>query len=98
MAQTTQATGIVAFDEIAARYQGDAAVQTKLTRTKIKKEAELRTKVSEAQVAVLDAQTALEEAIITDGKAIDVAAKALQNAERTYEFYQELYSKVFPNA
>lgn len=89
---------IASFDEIVSKYEGDNAVKAAASRTKIKKEAELSGQVSAAKIAKMDAEAALEAAIITDGKSIAQAAAQLEKATRDLEFYQTLYSSVFPNA
>lgn len=98
MSTQTQATGIVSFDELAARYQGEQGAATKLARLKIEKESELSSKVKAQKVIVMKAEEALEKSIVTEGESIDAAALKLQTAQRTLEFYTKLYNKVFPNA
>ncbi len=65
---------------------------------KAKKEAELQQGLQTAKINALNAQGEYEKALVSEGTDVAVAVLNLEKATKTYEFYQELYTKVFPNA
>jgi len=64
-----------------------------------KKELKIGTQVKQAKIAQMEAQDALETALITDSEYANeaTAVRKLQDATDSYNFYSELYNKLFPN-
>lgn len=90
---------IPSFDSLLERLADDKKMAASKRETlKIKKEAKLSGQVKEAKVRLIEAQAKLEDALLAENADEAAAVKAVQDAQRTYTFYEEVYNALFPNA
>lgn len=90
---------IPSFDSLLERLADDKKMAASKRETlKIKKEAKLSSQVKEAKVRLIEAQSRLEDALLSETADEAFAVKAVQDAQRTYNFYEEVYNALFPNA
>lgn len=88
---------IASFDEIVAKYDGEGSNKEQSKLTKLIKESELSQLVSKSRLDYVKAQSAFEKSVITENSSLPEKAKELERAKNAYEFFDTLYSKVFPN-
>lgn len=98
---TTPVSGvsIPSFDSLLERLGDEKKMaQAKRQTLKIKKEARLSAAVKTAQIAVIEATSRLEDALLSESADEASAVKAVIDAQKTADFYQQVYSALFPNS
>lgn len=77
----------------------DKLKAAKVAKLLAKKELKISSQVKQAAIAKMEAQDALETALIDESEYANEAkaVRALQDATDSYNFYNELYNKLFPN-
>jgi len=90
---------ISSFDELVEKLGDDKKMAaSKAKALKIKTENKLSSQVKNAQIALIEANERFEANVLNDGADIVSLVKGIQDAQKTFDVYSEIYNKFFPNA
>lgn len=95
----TLTVNVPSFDEILERLGDEKKMaQAKRATLKVKKEAKLSALVKTAKVNLIEAEAGLAEALLSESGDEAAAVKAVIDAQKTHDFYEAVYSALFPNS
>lgn len=101
MSTTNNTLGVTlpSFSDLLATLSDEKKMaESKAKVLGIKKEAKLSGLVKAAQIAKINAEEALTAALLSEHGDEASAVKAVIDASKTLEFYEAIYSALFPNA
>ena|SRR5688572_7817870 len=101
MSKTTNSAltvNVPSFDEILSRLGDEKKMaEAKKSTLRIQKEAKLSALMKTAKVNLVLAEAGLAEALLSEHSDEAAAVKAVIDAQKTFEFYEAIYSVLFPN-
>ena len=89
---------MLTFDQVADKYSKANKDATEMKKMRAKKQAELRSKLSELEMQLIDEQEALEQAMIKPNRDLVEAYEQVTITQSKIEFIKKTIGDLFPDA